>query len=65
MAMVESTMLPLGTAAPPFELVDVVSGETINLGTFAGAPALLVMFICRHCPFVRHVEGELARLGRD
>ncbi|MFQ4139106.1 thioredoxin family protein [Nodosilinea sp. PGN35] len=65
MAMVESTMLPLGTAAPPFELVDVVSGETINLGTFADAPALLVMFICRHCPFVRHVEGELARLGRD
>ncbi|WP_035989996.1 thioredoxin family protein [Leptolyngbya sp. KIOST-1] len=65
MAMVESTMLPLGTAAPPFELTDVVSGETITLGTFADAPALLVMFICRHCPFVKHVEQELARIGQD
>ncbi|MBD2111401.1 MULTISPECIES: thioredoxin family protein [Cyanophyceae] len=65
MAMVESTMLPLGTAAPHFELRDVVSGQTINLGTFADAPALLVMFICRHCPFVKHVEQELGRLGRD
>ncbi len=65
MAMVESTMLPLGTAAPHFELTDVVSGKTINLGTFADAQALLVMFICRHCPFVKHVEQELARLGRD
>ncbi|MBW4461719.1 MAG: thioredoxin family protein [Nodosilinea sp. WJT8-NPBG4] len=65
MAMVESTMLPLGTAAPHFELRDVVSGQTINLGTFADDRALLVMFICRHCPFVKHVEQELARLGRD
>jgi len=65
MAMVESTMLPLGTAAPHFELEDVVSGEVITLGTFADAPALLVMFICRHCPFVKHVEQELARIGKD
>lgn len=65
MVMVESTMLPLGTAAPPFELTDVVSGETITLGTFAEARALLVMFICRHCPFVKHVEHELARIGQD
>ncbi|WP_017298818.1 thioredoxin family protein [Nodosilinea nodulosa] len=65
MVMVESTMLPLGTAAPAFELTDVVSGDTITLGTFADAPALLVMFICRHCPFVKHVEQELARLGQD
>jgi peroxiredoxin len=65
MAMVESTMLPLGTAAPTFELTDVVSEEVISLGTFAEARALLVMFICRHCPFVKHVEQELARLGRD
>jgi peroxiredoxin len=63
--MVESTMLPLGTAAPAFELTDVVSGATITLDTFADAPALLVMFICRHCPFVKHVERELARLGQD
>ncbi|MBE9140118.1 thioredoxin family protein [Nodosilinea sp. LEGE 07088] len=65
MVMVESTMLPLGTAAPTFELTDVVSGETITLGTFAEARALLVMFICRHCPFVKHVEHELARIGKD
>jgi peroxiredoxin len=58
-------MLPLGTAAPHFELEDVVSGEVITLGTFADAPALLVMFICRHCPFVKHVEQELARIGKD
>lgn len=65
MVMVESTMLTLGTAAPGFALPDVVSGETITLETFAGAPALLVMFICRHCPFVKHVQAELARLGQD
>jgi peroxiredoxin len=65
MVMVESTMLSLGTAAPEFALPDVVSGETITLATFADAPALLVMFICRHCPFVKHVEDELARLGKD
>ncbi|MEO0456028.1 MAG: thioredoxin family protein [Cyanobacteria bacterium P01_A01_bin.114] len=65
MVMVESTMLPLGTAAPDFELADVVSGKTISLNTFAGKKALLVMFICAHCPFVKHVQQELARLGHD
>lgn len=65
MVMVESTMLPLGTAAPDFALPDVVTGQTVTLDSFAGAPALLVMFICRHCPFVKHVEQELARIGQD
>lgn len=65
MAMVESTMLSLGTKAPAFSLPDVVSGEDITLERFAGAPALLVMFICQHCPFVKHVQAELAHLGRD
>ncbi len=65
MAMVESTMLPLGTAAPDFALAEVVNGEIITLDTFADDPALLVMFICRHCPFVKHVEQELARIGKD
>lgn len=65
MVMVESTMLPLGTAAPAFTLTDVVSGQTVMLGSFANARALLVMFICRHCPFVKHVEQELARIGHD
>ncbi|MDI3466797.1 MAG: Alkyl hydroperoxide reductase and/or thiol-specific antioxidant family (AhpC/TSA) protein [Nitrospira sp.] len=60
-----SAMLPLGTAAPPFSLHDVVSGQTYSLESFADKTALLVMFICRHCPYVVHVEQELARLGRD
>ncbi len=65
MVMVESTMLPLGTAAPAFALASVVSGEIITLDTFVDDSALLVMFICRHCPFVKHVEQELARIGKD
>ncbi len=65
MSRTESTMLPLGTAAPGFELPDVVSGETIRLDRFQDKKALLIMFICRHCPFVKHVQQELAALGRD
>lgn len=65
MVMVSSTMLALGTAAPDFSLPEVVTGETISLETFAGKSALLVMFICEHCPFVKHVQDELARLGKD
>ncbi|MCC7173881.1 MAG: thioredoxin family protein [Bryobacterales bacterium] len=65
MAHTESTMLELGTPAPAFDLPDVVSGRRITLESFAGTKALLVMFICRHCPFVKHVERELARLAED
>jgi peroxiredoxin len=65
MTLTFSTMLELGTPAPDFSLPDVVSGQTISLATFSDKPALLVMFVCRHCPFVRHVQNELARLGRD
>jgi peroxiredoxin len=65
MARTESTMLSLGTPAPAFELPDVVSGETITLDRFKGKQALLVMFICRHCPFVKHVEKQLAAIGND
>jgi peroxiredoxin len=60
-----SIMLPLGTPAPPFALRDVVSGQTYSLHSFSGKTALLVMFICRHCPYVIHVEQELAKIGRD
>lgn len=60
-----STMLDLGTEAPPFTLPDVVTGRPISLETFSGKKALLVMFICRHCPFVIHVQHELARIGSD
>ncbi|AFZ18483.1 Peroxiredoxin [Allocoleopsis franciscana PCC 7113] len=65
MALTPSTMLPLGTTAPNFQLSDVVSGKTISLDTFTGKQALLVMFICRHCPFVKHVQAELAKIGQD
>ncbi|TVP59476.1 MAG: thioredoxin family protein [Nodularia sp. (in: Bacteria)] len=65
MALTASTMLPLGTQAPDFHLPEVVSGEKISLDTFADKKALLVMFICRHCPFVKHIQAELARLGKD
>ncbi len=58
-------MLSLGTPAPDFQLPDVVSGKTVSLATFTGKQALLVMFICRHCPFVKHVQHELAQLGKD
>jgi peroxiredoxin len=58
-------MLALGTPAPDFQLLDVVSGQTISLATFTGKTALLVMFICRHCPFVKHIQDELAALGKD
>jgi peroxiredoxin len=65
MARTASMMLDLGTQAPDFQLPDVVSEQTISLSTFAGKTALLVMFICEHCPFVKHVEQELAQIGQD
>ena len=65
MALTQSTMLALGTQAPDFHLPDVVSGKTVSRKDFTGKPALLVMFICRHCPYVEHVRTELAKLGKD
>lgn len=65
MVLTPSTMLSLGSPAPDFKLPDVVSGDTVTLGDFANKQALMVMFICRHCPFVVHVQDELARLGSD
>lgn len=65
MALTPSTMLALGTTAPAFSLPDVLSGKSISLETFAGRPALLLMFICQHCPYVQHIKVELARLGND
>lgn len=65
MALTPSTMLPLGTQAPNFNLPDVVSGKIVSLNSFSGKKALLVMFLCRHCPYVQHVKEELARLGTD
>ncbi len=62
--LVASTMLKLGTPAPSFRLRDVVTDEVITPADAARAKGLLVMFICRHCPYVKHIERELARLGR-
>jgi peroxiredoxin len=66
MALTPSTMLlEPGTAAPEFSLPDVTTGKTVSLATYKGKRALLVMFICQHCPYVKHVQEELARLGKD
>lgn len=65
MALTESTMLELGTIAPDFALTDVVTGKTVRRDDFLGSKALLVMFICTHCPYVKHVEKGLAALGKD
>lgn len=64
MVKTASTMLPLGTQAPDFSLLNVDS-QTISLSDFEGKPALLVMFICNHCPFVKHIADELSALGRE
>lgn len=65
MAKTQSTMLALGTPAPGFDLTDVTSGQQISLATFDGKKALLVMFISRHCPYVKHVQTQLAQIGKD
>ena len=65
MALTPSTMLPLKTKAPDFLLPDVVSGKKTSLADFKNRKALLVMFICRHCPYVQHIKQELAKLGHD
>lgn len=59
-----SKMLALGTQLPQFSLPDVVSGRIVSSEGFKDKP-LLVMFICRHCPYVKHVQNELSKLGRD
>lgn len=65
MALTESTMLELGTMAPDFALPDVVSGKIVRRDDFRNSKALLVMFICTHCPYVKHIEKSLATLGVD
>lgn len=66
MTRTPSTMLGLGTPAPDFVLPDTTAGgKEVALADFSAAPALLVAFICNHCPFVQHVAGELAALSRD
>jgi peroxiredoxin len=64
MVATNSTMLPLGTKAPDFQLPD-TNGKSVTLGDFKSAPALVVVFMCNHCPFVKHLRGGLAQFGKD
>lgn len=65
MSLTESTMLELGTHAPDFALTDVITGNTVRRDDFRDKKALLVMFICAHCPYVKHIEKTLGKLGAD
>ncbi|VAX20332.1 Alkyl hydroperoxide reductase and/or thiol-specific antioxidant family (AhpC/TSA) protein [hydrothermal vent metagenome] len=65
MSNTPSNMLPLGTTAPDFNLIDTVSDKMISLNDIKGESATVVMFICNHCPFVKHVNEELVRLAND
>jgi len=64
MAVMDSTMLPLGTPAPAFSLVDAVSSRTVGLSDYAGKKALVVMFLCNHCPFVKHIRTGLVDFAK-
>ncbi len=65
MARTPSTMLPLGTKAPEFSLMDTVSDKIIDLQTMKGEMGTVIMFICNHCPFVIHVNPEISRMGEE
>lgn len=65
MARTPSTMLALGTRAPDFSLLEPASGKTVHLKDFAAAPGLLVVFMCNHCPYVKHVRSGLAAFARE
>ncbi len=64
MAATPSVMMPLGTIATSFELVDTVSGQSMNLNSLKGEKATLVIFICNHCPYVLHINDELIRIAK-
>jgi peroxiredoxin len=65
MVLTPSTMMPLGTSAPSFELPDTVSGRTIRLEDLSAKKVLVVVFSCNHCPYVKHIQDGLVRFGRD
>lgn len=65
MANTLSNMIPLGTQAPNFTLMDSVSGNNLSLTQLKGLKATVIMFICNHCPFVKHVNSELSKLAKD
>jgi len=65
MALTESNKMKLGTTAPDFALIDVVTGKTVRRDDFCRQKAFLVLFLCAHCPYVKHIEKGLATLGMD
>lgn len=65
MSLTPSNMLPLGTLAPSFELPDVVSGNLVSLDDSMKERGLLVMFICNHCPYVKHVQEQMVEIGNE
>ncbi len=65
MALTPSNMIPLGTTAPDFSLPDVVSGNRYSLHDLKGDKGTVIMFICNHCPFVKHINPELVKLAND
>ncbi len=65
MSAVPSTMLALGTKLPGFELQNAVDGRTVSSADYRNEPALLVMFICNHCPYVQHVKSGIGRIAAD
>ena len=65
MALTPSTMIPLGTPAPKFTLPDAISDKHISLDKLKSDKATVIMFICNHCPFVKHIQNEVATLARD
>ena len=65
MARQASRMLPLGTPAPAFALLDTVTGRSVASGDFASSPLLLVAFICNHCPFVKHILDGFVAFARE
>lgn len=65
MALTESNMLPLGTKAPDFQLTDTISGKVLSLKDLAAKSATVVMFICNHCPYVKHILPQLVKVAHD
>ena len=65
MSLTPSTMLELGTKAPNFKLLDTVSNTALSLNDLRGSKGTIIMFICNHCPYVKHVNGEIVRLAND
>ena len=65
MALTPSNMLPLGTTAPDFNLLNTVDEAMVSLRDARGSQGTLIMFICNHCPFVKHVNVQLSQLARD